>query len=222
MGYNIEQYGMGDPYSNGSNWSNANGYNKADSFFNAIGDVADLTNKISSYISNRASLQEALRVANAQYNSANNRNPCNTCYAMKKQKEADKQKWAAEINTANSNISINESLIAKYQKELADRKALDLKDAESAAKIENEKKAELARIEKEKKEADAKIENEKKEADAKTASRDILAKQGLTPEAVEAKLLAEGKTASKTKTFLIGGVVLLIGIFGVIILKRRN
>jgi hypothetical protein len=223
MGYNIKQYEMGDPYSNGSNWSNANGYNKADSFFNAIGDATDLKKKWEEEIGKVNKAQERLdSVVNSYVIPITTRrdhwqNLFDTLNAVKNKSNGqlkDLENYRSQYKTAERDL-----------REALDEKALrannlaSAKGAEAIVKLAYETQFNLENT---KSITDAKIEIDKNEADSITASRDILAKQGLTPEAVEAKLVAEGKTASKTKTFLIGGVVLLIGIFGVIILKRRN
>jgi hypothetical protein len=183
-----------DPY------AYADGKHKADSFFNVDGDSKDLKTKIDEAIGKRVALQQALVDAQANYDEANGRNcpnPCKgQCHPNCWSKDRDKKKYSADRTTAAWNIKANEANIVKYQGELTARLAVEA--AEGAESIKQ------------------------KEAESKRTSRDILAKQGLTPEAIEAKLAAEGKSKGRNKMLLIAGSLILIAGFGFIFLRRRN
>lgn len=191
------------------------GEHKADSFFNADGDAADLQKKLGDAIAQRVPLQNALTTAQENYDEANARYcakdcgkrknaPCDPkCYS----KEGDKRTWGDAIPRRQKDIADNEANIVKYTELLGARINLDIADANAKAKIENDKK-----------EADAKVEAQK----VKDQTRKELAKQGLTPEAIELKLAAEAKSKGRNKAFLIGGSIALIVVFGFMFLRRKN
>jgi len=193
----------------------ASGEHKADSFFNADGDAADLQKKLADAINQRVPLQTALTTAQENYDEANARNcanrcgkgsnpPCDSkCYS----KEADKRYWGDALPIRRQNIADNEANIVKYGDLLTTRLNLDIADRTAAGKTEAEKK-----------EADAKVEAQK----VKDQTRKELAKQGLTPEAIELKLSAEAKSKGRNKAFIIGGSIALIVVFGFMFLRRRN
>lgn len=191
------------------------GEHKADSFFNADGDAADLQKKLGDAIAQRVPLQNALTSAQENYDEANARNcanrcgkgsnpPCDSkCYS----KEADKKAWGDAIPRRQKDITDNEANIVKYGDLLATRINLDIADRNAAAKIALDKST-----------ADANI----KAQQVKDETRKELAKQGLTPEAIELKLAAEAKSKGRNKAFLIGGSIALIVVFGFMFLRRKN
>ena len=176
----------------------ADGEHKADSFFNADGDVADLQKKIdvlngqirtlNSDLSTKSARVTALDplISNAKYYPS-----------VKKLLQAEQESKRIEVNTTIPNqIAELKAQIVKY--ELAQEKY---------------------RVDEAKKVTDA--ENAKREA-AKNETRKELAKQGLTPEAIESKLTAVAKSSGRNKAFIIGGSIVLIAVFGFIFLRRRN
>jgi colicin import membrane protein len=173
MGFNIEQYESVIVNNNG-NWSNANGYDKADlnsKIRNAKDTIIDRTGKRNS--------------AQAQYDDANGRN----CSAKKSKdnhplcwkKEADKADranditvYTAEIDTANFNIGAWEhelDIIAQEEADaiaqaeadaIAQQQALEIAQAEADV-IAQQQALEIAKI---KAESQAKIAEAKKKAEA--------------------------------------------------------
>jgi hypothetical protein len=185
----------------------ASGEHKADSFFNAAGDSTDLKEKIGTAIGNRVALQQSVNDWRAKITEANNRscpNPCKgKCHPGCADKANDMKAWKIKLNDAIFQNGTNEENITKWQGELTARLGVEAADA----KRETDKAIAAANI---------------KTQQAKDETRKELAKQGLTPEAIEVKLLAEGKTKGKTKIALIIGAVILIGGFGFIFLRKRN
>ena len=193
----------------------ADGEHKADSFFNADGDAADLQKKLADAINQRVPLQNALTSAQENYDEANarycandcgkrNNAPCHSkCYS----KEGDKRYWSDALPIRRQNIADNEANIVKYGDLLTTRINLDIADRNAAAKIALDKST-----------ADANI----KAQQVKDQTRKELAKQGLTPEAIELKLTAEAKSKGRNKAFLIGGSIALIVVFGFMFLRRNN
>lgn len=193
----------------------ADGEHKADSFFNADGDAADLQKKLGDAIAKRVPLQDALAQAQINYDEANARYCAKDCGKRKNDpchgacwsKERDKRTWSDALPQRRQNIVDNEANIVKYTELLGARINLDIADKAAAAKIVLEKAA-----------SDAKI----KAQQVKDETRKELAKQGLTPEAIELKLTAEAKSKGKNKAFLIGGSLALIVVFGFMFLRRNN
>lgn len=189
----------------------ADGEHKADSFFNADGDAADLQKKLADAINQRVPLQNALTSAQENYDEANARNcpsPCKgQCHPKCDTKSADKRYWSDALPVKRQNIVDNEANIVKYGDLLTTRLNLDIADRNAAAKIALDKST-----------ADANI----KAQQVKDQTRKELAKQGLTPEAIELKLTAEAKSKGRNKAFLIGGSIALIVVFGFMFLRRRN
>jgi hypothetical protein len=187
------------------------GEHKADSFFNADGDAADLQKKLADAINQRVPLQNALTTAQENYDEANARNcpsPCKgQCHPKCDTKSADKRYWGDALPIRRQNIADNEANIVRIGDLLTTRLNLDIADRTAAGKTEAEKK-----------EADAKVEAQK----VKDQTRKELAKQGLTPEAIELKLSAEAKSKGRNKAFIIGGSIALIVVFGFMFLRRRN
>lgn len=194
-----------DPY------AYANGKHKADSFFNATGDADDLRQKVEDAKKERDSAKALVDSATTNLgNLISGINDLQAKYDALKPKskkskgeERDLASWTGELAQERSKRDATQSI-------------LDGRKVVLATKEENLTKANDAlqrRIDE-----DAK----KKDAEAKSASRAVLASQGLTPEAVEAKLLAEGKTKGKTRVAIVVGSILLIGIFGVMFLRKRD
>jgi len=198
-----------DPY------NYACGEHKADSFFNADGDAADLQKKLGDAITQRVPLQTALTTAQENYDEANARycaNRCGKgnnapCDSKCSSKEADKRYWGDALPVRRQNIVDNEANIVKYGDLLTTRLNLDIADRAAAAKIVLDKNT---------------LDSNIKAQQVKDETRKELAKQGLTPEAIELKLTAEAKSKGRNKAFLIGGSIALIVVFGFMFLRRRN
>ena len=166
------------------------GEHKADSFFNADGDVADLQKSI-----------DALNVSIRNLGLESSK-------AVKRIAELDriisgitlkskKKPWQTEQEALR--VRVNSGI----PNEIA---SLQAKIVEYQTAQEKWRANELAKV----------------AEGAKSASRSELAKQGLTPEAIEAKLIAEGKASGRNKMLLIAGSLILIAGFGFIFLRRRN
>ena len=174
------------------------GKHEADSFFNADGDVADLQKRIDGLIAQINRLNSDLSTKSARVTALD---PLiqQAKYArdLKRILQAEQESKRIEVNTTIPNqIKELKAQIATY--ELAQEKY---------------------RVDEAKKVTDA--ENAKITA-AKNETRKELAKQGLTPEAIESKLTAVAKSSGRNKAFLIGGSLALIAVFGFIFLRRRN
>jgi hypothetical protein len=190
-----------DPY------AYACGKHKADSFFNANGDSTDLKEKIGIAIGNRVALQQSVNDWRAQIDEANARycpKPCKgKCHPKCADKYNDINAWKVKLKDAIFQNGTNEENITKWQGELKTRLGVEAAEA----KRETDKST-----------ADANI----KAQQVKDETRKELAKQGLTPEAIELKLTAEAKSKGKNKAFLIGGSLALIVVFGFMFLRRNN
>jgi hypothetical protein len=200
------------------------GKHKADSFFNADGDLQDLNQRLANALNLRVSLNSIKSTAQSNYDAANNRNPCATCYGQKDQKTADKKKYASDVTNADSDIRTNEANIIDIKALIETEKI----------KIATDNATDLA-----KKEQEAK--RQKDEADAK--ANQTLANKGISSQAViaEAKAKADAliattnakikadalvneltlKSSSRNKVLIIGGAFVLIAVFGVLILRKN-
>ena len=171
--------------------------------------------KLADAINQRVPLQNALTSAQENYDEANARNCANRCgkgnnapcHSKCYSKEEDKRYWSDALPIRRQNIADNEANIVRIGDLLTTRLNLDIADRNAAAKIALDKST-----------ADANI----KAQQVKDQTRKELAKQGLTPEAIELKLTAEAKSKGRNKAFLIGGSIALIVVFGFMFLRRNN
>jgi hypothetical protein len=173
-----------DPY------AYADGKHKADSFFNADGDVADLQKKIDG-------LNVSIRNLGLESSKAIKRIAELDRIISGITLKSKKKPWQTEQEALR--VRVNSGI----PNEIA---SLQAKIVEYQTAQEKWRENELAKV----------------SEGAKSASRSELAKQGLTPEAIEAKLIAEGKASGRNKMLLIAGSLILIAGFGFIFLRRRN
>jgi hypothetical protein len=117
MGFNIEQYELGDVYSNGADWSNATGYTKAE----LISKIRDAKDSIEKLTKDANSAQVKYDEANGRY-CANRCGKGNQpkCHSECWSKERDKSNYLGILNGANLAIGTARANIPVWQNELDD------------------------------------------------------------------------------------------------------
>ena len=98
MGFNIQQYEMGDVYSNGDSWSNATGYTKEE----LISKIRDAKDSIEKMVNERNSAQ-------VSYDEANGRNCAKDC---SRKKNCHSECWSKDRDKGNAESTINSRTLA--------------------------------------------------------------------------------------------------------------
>lgn len=115
MGFNVEQYEMGDVYSNGANWSNATGYTKAE----LISKIRTAKDSIEKSINDRNAAQVRYDEANAR-NCAKDCSRKKNCHSECWSKTRDKDYNLGILNSTTLAINTAQANIPVWQNELDD------------------------------------------------------------------------------------------------------